>query len=912
MMRIHINRDAGGLVRYFTGSLSKDDYFFDKDRNVEGYWHGKLVGEFGLGHRVHKKDFSAFAHNVNPKTGERLSLRETDNRRTSIEYMFSAPKSVSVVMALTGDREILNAHRLAVKKAMKAVEVDMHTQTRVDGKKTYQKTGRILYARFDHFTARPTREKESPLAHYSADPQLHSHCIVPNVTMHNGQLRALEGSVIHRVAGYYEAVYHSHLSKSLQDMGYGIVRTRDRYEIKGITRRVIEKFSSRTIEIEKLAKKLGITDAKKKGGLGAKTRLHKTKLKAGGNIMKIWKARLTLKELAAITNARGKPSVPPNPTAPEKAINLSLEHCLERESAVPAKKLLAHAMTLGYGTLTPNAVGHALKARTDILYAKEGHQTYLTTKEMVRAEDRMLEFATRGRNTVSPINPDYKTKRGFLNGQQKNAIRQILNSNDRVSVLSGAAGTGKSTLLVEIKEAAEEKGRRVVAIAPSSGASRGVLREKGFAGADTVAKFLRDREMQKAAKGQIILVDEASLIGVKTMNNIFEKAGKLNARVILSGDVRQHSSPEHGDALRLLQQKAGLKIARVEENLRQRGNPGYKKAIDLLAEGKIRRGFVQLDRMGAVTEIGDTAERHEKMAEDYVRSLEAGRSALVISPTHAEGRLITKAIREKMKSCGRTAKVERAYTIQRNLSLTEAQKKDPAMFEPGMTVQFHQNYKGGYVAGQKYEVVSKTEKGEVFIANNGEGKLALPFAAHHHYQVFRKSELQLAEGDLIRITHNGRSLEKSRLHNGQVLTVKGFTGEGHIRLSNGKTLDKGFGHFTQGYVQTSHAAQGKDCKDVFIAQSAMSFGASNAKQFYVSASRARETVRIYTDNKEALKTAVARSGERISARDIADGHRERLRRRQRYYDYLTKNDLKHERTRKPIEQHVQGPHMDKA
>lgn len=910
-MRIHINKNSDGLVAYFTNSLSKDDYFFEEGKATQGYWHGKLVEEFGLDSRVHKKDFSAFAHNINPKTGEQLSLRETENRRTSIEYTFCCPKSVSIVMALTGDKEILNAHRMAVKKAMEAIERDMHTQIRVDGINTYQKTGTILYARFDHFTARPTKEEGNPQARFSADPMLHSHCIVPNVTRYNGQLRALEGSVVHSVAGYYEAIYHSHLSKSLQDIGYEIERTSERYEIKGIPRNVIEKFSKRTMEIEKLAKKLGVTDAKQKGELGAKTRLNKSALKEDADLKSIWLARLTPKELQAIQTAKGTVRPSTNKLTTKQAVDRSLEHCLERNSAVPAKKLLAHAMALGYGSLTPDQLKNELKSRTDILHSKEGYLTQLTTKEMVRAEDRIIEFAARGKNTLAPINPDYQIRREFLNDQQRKAIQQILTSTDRVSILSGAAGVGKSTLLAEVREAAEQRGKHIVAIAPSTGASRGVLREKGFEGADTIAMFLNNRELQKQAQGQIILVDEASLIGTQTMLRIFDTAHKLNGRVIISGDARQHSSPEAGDALRLLQQKASLKIAEVDQNLRQGNSPEYKKAVDLLASGQVRQGFNKLDKMGAVIEIEDAASRHEKIAEEYVRSLEAGRTALAVSPTHAEGRLITEAIREKMRERGRIDTNEQTFTIQKNLSFTEAQKKDQAMFENGMTVQFHQNFKGNYKAGQPYEV-TKTKNGEVQIAVPGEKKLPLPMDAHPHFQVFRKEELKLSKGDIIRITHNGRTRENNRLHNGQTLLVKGFTKDGHIQVTGGKTLDKNFANFNYGYVSTSHAAQGQDSKVVLIAQSTMSFGASNDKQFYVSASRGTETIKIYTDDKDALKSAVAKSGDRMSAKDVAQGHYGRERRRQRYYDHIIKNDMNHGKSAGKTPSKVQEPVLDKS
>ena len=53
---------------------------------------------------------------------------------------------------------------------------------------------------------------------------------------------------------------------------------------------------------------------------------------------------------------------------------------------------------------------------------------------------------------------------------------------------------------------------RVVALAPTAAASRGVLRGEGFASADTVARFLADAELQESARGQVVWVDEAGLL----------------------------------------------------------------------------------------------------------------------------------------------------------------------------------------------------------------------------------------------------------------------------------------------------------------------------------------------------------------------------------------------------------------
>ena len=79
-------------------------------------------------------------------------------------------------------------------------------------------------------------------------------------------------------------------------------------------------------------------------------------------------------------------------------------------------------------------------------------------------------------------------------------------------------------------------GRPVVALAQSVKASREVLRqEAGFATADTVARFLKDEEMQKSARGGVVLVDEASQLGTRDMLRVFDVAEAVGARSRLVG-----------------------------------------------------------------------------------------------------------------------------------------------------------------------------------------------------------------------------------------------------------------------------------------------------------------------------------------------------------------------------------------
>jgi len=148
------------------------------------------------------------------------------------------------------------------------------------------------------------------------------------------------------------------------------------------------------------------------------------------------------------------------------------------------------------------------------------------------------------------------------------------------------------------------------------------------------------------------------------------------------------------------------------------------------------------------------------------------------------------------------------------------------------------------------------------------------------FQVYRKAELALAAGDVVRITQNGYGTEdartgkigKARLNNGSVYEVEGFTRAGDVRFTNGFVVPKNYGHLTYGYASTSHSAQGKTVDKVFVAMGQDALAAASREQFYVSVSRGRESVKLYTDDKQAMLDAVRTSGQRLSATELLAGH----------------------------------------
>ena len=246
------------------------------------------------------------------------------------------------------------------------------------------------------------------------------------------------------------------------------------------------------------------------------------------------------------------------------------------------------------------------------------------------------------------------------------------------------------------------------------------------------------------------------------------------------------------------------------------------------------------------------------------------KTALAVSPTHAEADRITKFIRDALRQDGRLGN-ERHISTWVPAQLTDAQKSDAANFEPGDLLVFHQNAPGHKI-------------GSRLVVTEGQD---LPLSYAQRFEVFRPSQLTLAVNDRIRITKNGWTKDKKqRIDNGDLYTVQRITPQGDLVLDGGKTISRDFGHIAYGYAVTSHAAQGKTVHKVFIGESSQSFGATNQRSFYVPVTRGKEQAVVFTDNKQELLKAVGRPDAPMSATELADSRRSRRPLRERLQKHL--------------------------
>lgn len=853
---------------YFNEALSKADYYIN-EQEMNGRFRGKLAARLGVLDKIVERDiFHKLCDNIHPTTGENLTPRTVDNRRVGYDISFHCPKSVSILHAFANGDDILNAFRKSVDETMKEMEADMQTRVRIDGSNFDRDTGELLWTDFVHQTARPVDDNPP-------DPHLHCHCFTFNATWDSSEQRFKAGQFhnIKKDMPWYQARFQKRLADNIAKLGYGIRKTDKGFEVALIPDKAIQHFSKRTNAIGQVAQDLGITNPNELDQLGARTRGKKQSSLSMAELKKTWREQLKIEGIDE--RLKGEQKTTLKTSDPSKSIDHALSHVFARKSVERERRIMAESYLHAIDTLgvTLDELDEAFRRDDQVYSVPDGKEHLCTTIPVQKEEKRMVELAKNMRGSGLPLIMNFdENETKALNDEQQVAVRHILTSPDQLVMVRGGAGTGKTTMMKTAVQEIESTGKTVFAFAPTADASRDLLRSEGFDNADTVARLLKDADLQDQIQDQVIWVDEAGMLGTKDMADILELGKELNAKVILTGDPRQHTAVQRGDAMRILRQVAGIPIPSVNRIYRQKGKV-YREAVESISEGNIYSGFKTLDKLGSIEEI-ESKDVSTKLADEYMRAEHENRTALVISPTNEQAGLVTNGIRERLKQAGKLEGKDRIYTRLKNLYLSDAQKSDSRVYQKGMVIQLHQNMPG---LKKGARLIVEDVNSETVHLKQGNKSFTLDRERASNFDVYRSFELKLSKGDKIRITKNGFDNNGKRLNNGKILEVSGFDGKGNIRLQtpnrkNGTTyqISQDHGNLNHAYCITSYASQGKTVDRVLIAQPSATFPASNMKQFYVSVSRGREAVKIYTDDKKDLLQTIHKEGDRMSVHELED------------------------------------------
>ena len=839
-----------GAIHYFSEHMSKQDYLTEKGQ-VEMIWYGEGAKRLGLSGVVNETHFGRLCAGKHPITNERLTVRDKGaNRRVCYFGQISAPKDVSVALLVGGDKRIEAWWKDAVQETLHEFEQVTATRIRKLGAQDDRTTSNIIAGVVTHDTSR------------ALDPQLHTHVCIMNATYDEVEKRwkGIQPSGYYRYESFFREVSYNKLAEKMIEAGYVLERSRSiGFNIRGFHPECREMFSKRREEIERVAATEKNRNQDRLQSIAVRTRTGKKHVDAD-MLRANWReeSRMHLPSIEKVI-AQAKGTRRMELISKGEAVSSASEHHFERKSVVDERLLLREALIAGRGRVSLEELRREVNRKVESGSLLR-HENQIASKQAKDMEVAYITWAFQGRDQFAALGNASKLETS-LGDDQRVAVQAVLASKDRLAILQGDAGTGKTTSLRAIIKGIEAQGCLVFACAPSSGATD-VLRQELTAQAETLQQLLVNADLQQRLKGRVLIVDEAGMISTKQMHDLCVVAQQQSCRVLLVGDIKQHASVEAGDALRALQKFAHVPVAGLTQIHRQQ-DPEYRKAVALLAQGEVYQAFGQLDRLGAVHEDKNFRDLLEKAAEAYTAQVTAGKSCVAISPVWSEVHAFTREVRQRLKETNALHGEEVSCTTISSLQLTRESRNQVETYQPGDVLMFHRTV-GPFEKHEAVKVISKDGKALSVQRADGSPVIFDPRSSAS-FDVGVSREMTLMAGERLLIQSN---CKEAKVKNGDIVEVASWDETGAIRLKDGRQLPAYFRQFTYGYASTSHAAQGKTVDHGFLILGDEGMKAANLRQAYVSNSRFRLSQTIFTTDKKAAFTAMATPAERMLAMEL--------------------------------------------
>jgi len=533
---------------YSARHLEHSDYYAEGER-VTGRWYGRGSELLGLQGDVRQEDFEALREGLDPATGAFLRQRQSADRtgpdgevqsrgRHLYDFTISAPKSVSIMAIVGGDNRLIEAHERAVAETLRELENQAATRVRMDGANADRITGNLAIAVYRHDTSR------------ELDPQLHAHAVAANLTYDGaeGRWKALQASGIYERRAYLTEVYRSCLALQVRTLGYEIENRRDSkgrdggFEIRGVSRELLDRFSQRSQQRDVAIKTFVAENGRQPTDnevavLVRETRADKLTEISTEEVRSRQQDRVARDEISALASLqRSLRNVAVEPAA--DSLQYGKDHIFERLSVARDHEVLTEALRYGRGKINyAELKGTLAIEEASGLLLRDGHE--IATAESLRREREMINRVNRGIGRCDRLGRVEKfIASDRLRPEQKRVVEFVLDSRDRVVAISGAAGTGKTATLQELRRGLLEARCEVLAIAPTMSAVE-ELQKVGFGDAMTVERLLQDRGTQQGLRQKVLILDEAGMVSGRRMSEFLRLAYEGGARVVFSGDTRR-------------------------------------------------------------------------------------------------------------------------------------------------------------------------------------------------------------------------------------------------------------------------------------------------------------------------------------------------------------------------------------
>lgn len=933
MLSVASVRSAGGAATYF----AKDDYYTGEHASEVSVWGGAGAVELGLAGAVDKHAFEALLNGRLPD-GEQVGNPE--RRRAGLDLTFSMPKSASVLAYVAGDERLLAAHMAAVRATMGWVETNF-AEGRVytdNPKGEPLRTGNLAYAVFQHDTSR----KLDPQAHLHVVVANLTKVGEKWQALHNDQLwknNSLIGSVYHAALrahveelGYQTQLTGKHGQFEIAGVPAPVLRVfsqrrddilakagelgrgpRDTEALRGITKRTrddkinLEDREALRGEWRERAAALGfdgkalVAEAQVRGAEAARLASGLARVQRIGEHAAdlVERLRNWIRPVdPLLTHGMARLGLSRAEVGAEHAVASAIRILGEREAAFPIHEVSRTGLDLGIRGVTIEAVEARVRQLVDkgqLVFGKatrgDGAVTHVTTPEHIAEEKRLLAGIDAGRGAGQVIVPAEQAATLLparagdrpLNGEQLGAAILALSSTDRVVVIQGVAGAGKTTLIAAMAEVAREEGKQVLGLAQAN-TMVAMLREEAGIDAQTVSSFVHAHiggalvgkgeafEASRAGlKDTVLVLDEASLVANKPMNDLVTIANRLRLdRLVMIGDRAQLQPIEAGKAFSLVQAH-GPDMARMDVSLRQRSEH-MKMVASLTRSGHFGGAFRVLGErvVSAGADFREAAGRKwlELSAEDRAKTA-----------LYASGRETRAFLNDFVQAELRAEGTLRGDGIDlpqiESLNLTREELRYPQTYRTGQLLDVVGPHRSGGLEAGHYRVVEVTKTGRVVLRDEDGQRRSFrpdrldPTDKRAGLTLSEREAIRLHEGERIRWSANDKARGLLNSAEAEILRIGDDSVE--VRTASGERLtlahgDKMLARMGLAYAINMHQAQGMTTDRGIGVMHSAERHLSNQRLTHVMATRVRDDITIFTNDRDQLLRAIAANpGDKASA-----------------------------------------------
>ncbi|MGR4425122.1 MobF family relaxase [Escherichia coli] len=913
MMSIAQVRSAGSAGNYYT---DKDNYYVLGSMGER--WAGRGAEQLGLQGSVDKDVFTRLLEGRLPDGADLSRMQDGSNRhRPGYDLTFSAPKSVSMMAMLGGDKRLIDAHNQAVDFAVRQVEALASTRVMTDGQSETVLTGNLVMALFNHDTSR------------DQEPQLHTHAVVANVTQHNGEWKTLSSDKVGKT-GFIENVYANQiafgrlyrekLKEQVEALGYEteVVGKHGMWEMPGVP---VEAFSGRSQAIREAVGE----DASLKSRDVAALDTRKSKQHVDPEVrMAEWMQ--TLKETGfdirayrdaadqrAETRTQAPGAVSQEGPDVQQAVTQAIAGLSERKVQFTYTDVLARTV----GILPPeNGVIERARAGIDEAISREqliplDREKGLFTSGIhvldelsVRALSR--DIMKQNRVTVHPEKSVPRTA-GY-----SDAVSVLAQDRPSLAIVSGQGGAaGQRERVAELVMMVREQGREVQIIAADRRSQMNLKQDERLSG-ELIASFLHDTQLLQRSgetpnfSNTLFLLDESSMVGNTDMARAYALIAAGGGRAVASGDTDQLQAIAPGQPFRLQQTRSAADVAIMKEIVRQ--TPELREAVYSLINRDVERALSGLESVkpsqvprleGAwapehsVTEFSHSQEAklaeaqqkamqkgeafpdvpmtlYEAIVRDYTgRTPEAREQTLIVTHLNEDRRVLNSMIHDAREKAGELGKEQVMVPVLNTANIRDGELRRLSTWETHRDALALVDNVYHRIAG-----ISKDDGLITLQDAEGNTRLISPReAVAEGVTLYTPDTIRVGTGDRMRFTKSDR--ERGYVAN-SVWTVTAVSGDS-VTLSDGQQTrvirpgqERAEQHIGLAYAITAHGAQG--ASETFAI--ALEGTEGNRKLMagfesaYVALSRMKQHVQVYTDNRQGWTDAINNAVQKGTAHDV--------------------------------------------